>query len=166
MAELLNPSLMLSSKGNPFQPLLSVTSFYRSLYPGLVGEGWNRDGSINWKLRLPAQLPPYHNRLEQCPHSSWRSPNPSVYLSLQPAITCEQDTQIHNLLHLRRTHPLFHVTLKRCVSQDSPTMSRAFSISGWMLSIPGALPSGSFLNDLNDFHQGDKLLLLFCIHRT
>ena len=51
---------------------------------------------------LAVQPPLYHNRPEQHLHYCWWSPNPSVHLSLQPAITREQDPEILKLLCLRQ----------------------------------------------------------------
>jgi len=50
--------------------------------------------------------------------------------------------------HSKGTVPDPDATLKRRVSQDSPTMSSAFSISGQISSTPGALPPRSFLTTL------------------
>jgi len=44
----------------------------------------------------------------------------------------------------RLSGPDLYVTLNMRVSQDSPTMSRAFSISGQISSTAGALPLKSF----------------------
>ena len=44
----------------------------------------------------------HHNQPTQRPHYCWRSPDPSVHLSLQLTITCEQDPHILRLLHLRQ----------------------------------------------------------------
>ncbi len=50
--------------------------------------------------------------------------------------------------HSECTVPDVQATLKRCVSQDSPTMSRVFSISERISSVPGILPLRSFVTTL------------------
>jgi len=51
----------------------------------------------------------------------------------------------HPVCHSTGNVPDLHATLTRRVSHDSPTMFRAFSISGLISSTPGALPLKNFL---------------------
>jgi len=81
MVEVLPLSLRLSPappEGNSFQPLVFTTSFFGSLPRSVtIDKGWNKDGEVNWKLFLPAQLPLHHNGPGQRPHYC---SNPSVHL--------------------------------------------------------------------------------------
>ena len=104
MCELLTLSLRLS----PVTLQRSVTTCIRDLIlqqlpkPMTTGEGWNKDGTINLKLCLLAQLLLYHNWPEQHPHYCWQT---LIRLSIshsQLAITREQDPKILKLLHLRK----------------------------------------------------------------
>ena len=65
-----------------------------------IGDSWDKDGAVNWKFLLLAQLPLHHKGPAQRSQYCWRSPNPSVRLSLQ--LAREQHPEILKLLRLRQ----------------------------------------------------------------
>ncbi len=98
------------SKGAPSHP--TEKAHFGRLYPGscpfghdpklmTIGESRNVDWPVNRELRLAAQLFLHHDRLVHRPHYCRSCTNPSVNLPFHPSLTCEQDPQILELLHLR-----------------------------------------------------------------
>jgi len=62
------------------------------------GNRFRREITVTYFLYLTDS----HNGPEQHPHYCFQSPNPSVYLLLQLAITCDQDPKIPKLLRQRQ----------------------------------------------------------------
>lgn len=102
-------TLYLISKTEPVHPLpetlfgcLYSWPLSFNHYPKLttIGDAWNVDWLVNWKIFHAAQLPFHHNCLVQHLYYFWYSTNPPVNLTLHFTLTNVKDLEILELLHL------------------------------------------------------------------